>query len=247
MSYIYFDCYAGFDTQLALGALIDMTKNLSLAAETAKALVKDANLFTENTKRQSMEGTLAYFDFCITDEKPITEIVDDSSLDDEMKSLLKRWHKIKSDGKCHHFYDEINDLLFCAASVAIIKELGAEKVYMSAIYQGKGVITGENDITLIPSPHTELLGKMAGISVIPSNIESEILAPGGIGLLYVLKAEHMPPKAHSVIQSGYGAGAESLSIPNVTRCVLADDENKEIELDIESLISDVYTEFGTMV
>ena len=246
MSYIYFDCFSGFDVQLALGALIDMSKDTQVAQKAVGALIKDALIYTEETKRQSMEGTLAYLDFCVTEEKPINEIIDVSDLSDEMKSKLKRWYKLKSDGRHYHFYDEINDLLFCAASLALIENSGAEKVYFSAIYQGKGVIAGENNITVIPSPHTELLTKMANILVTPANIDKEILTPGGIAFLYVLNAEYMSPKAHNVIKSGYGAGAEDLPIANVARCVLADDYEKELGLNIESLMSDIYTEFGAV-
>ena len=246
MSYIYFDCYAGFDVQLALGSLIDMTKDTAIADSTIKCLIKDAYIYTEETKRQSMEGTLAYFDFCVTDETPIPQIIEKSLLDDDFKAMLKRWYKLKSDGKRYHFYDELNELLFCAASLAIIRDLGADSVYVSAMYQGNGTIATENSITVIPSPHTELISKMAGLSVIPCDIEKEILTPGGIGFLYVLSAKHMPPKAHNIIQSGYGAGEENIKLPNVARCILADESDKELSLNLEELLSDVYTEFGVM-
>ncbi len=246
MSYIYFDCYAGFDTQLALGALIDMTKDTELAQNTVKAIIKGAVIFTEETKRQSMEGTLAYLDFCVTEERDIPEIIEDSELSDEMKLKLKRWYKFKSDGKCHHFYDELNQLLSCAAAFAIIHESGAENVYVSNVYQGEGVTAKDNKLTVIPSPHTQLLTRMANIKAVPSNVEKEILTPDGIAFLYILNAEHMSPKAHNVIKSGYGAGMEELPIANVARCVLADDYEKELELSIENLISEVCTEFSVI-
>ncbi len=246
MSYIYFDCYAGFDVQIALGSLLDMTKDTEIAQNTIKSLVKDTYVYTEETKRQSMEGTLAYFDFCTTDERPIPEIIDSSTLDDDFKATLKRWYKLKSDGKRNHIYDELNELMFCAASLAILKDLGTDSFYVSSIYQGNGVQATENNITVIPSPHTELLGKMANIIVTPCDVEKEILTPGGIAFLYVLNAKHMPPKAHNIIKSGYGAGNENISIPNIARCVLADESDKELSLNLEGLISDVYTEFGAL-
>ena len=92
---------------------------------------------------------------------------------------------------------------------------------------------------------TELLCKMAGLHTAPVSIEKEILTPGGIMLLYVLGAKHMPPKAHNVIKSGYGAGDEQLSVPNITRCILAQDGEDELNLDFETVFSKMNTEFAS--
>ena len=119
-------------------------------------------------------------------------------------------------------------------------------VFVSSVYQGNGVIATENNITVIPSPHTELLAKMSGMHTARVDIEKEILTPGGIMLLYVLGAKYMPPKAHNVLKSGYGAGAENLSIPNIARCILAEDNEDEPSLNLEAVFSEMNTEFGIL-
>ena len=46
MKYIYFDCYAGFDVQMALGSLIDMSENKDLAKKAGAAVFGEVTLFT---------------------------------------------------------------------------------------------------------------------------------------------------------------------------------------------------------
>lgn len=246
MKYIYFDCYAGFDVQMALGSLIDMSKNDMYAKKAASDISPGCMLFSEEVKRQSMDALLVHFDMEIPDECSINDVIDASSLDDEIKSTLKLWYKFKSDGMIHNFADEFKELVYCAACVASIKAIEADAIYVSAISQGNAVLTDGNKITAIPSPHTELLGKMADIYTVPSGIEKEILTPGGIALLYVMGAKHMPPKAHNVMESGYGAGSENLPVPNIVRCITAEDTNDELNLNFETMFSQINTEFGAL-
>jgi len=245
MKYIYFDCYAGFDVKMALGSLIDMSKDTESAKKAAIAITPDAGLFTEEVKRQSMEATLAYFEFGFPEERNPADVLDNLCFDDDVKTKLKLWFRLKSDGKKYSNSEQIKEMVYCAACLNIIKNLGVKDIFVSCVYQGKGVITSENNITVIPSPHTELLAKMASIHTAPANIEKEILTPGGIMLLYVLGAKYMSPKAHNVLKSGYGAGEENLNIPNITRCILAQDGEDELNLNLEAVFSEMNTEFAS--
>lgn len=247
MKYIYFDCYAGFDVQMALGSLIDMNSDATLAKSTALCLAYEATVLTETVKRQSMEANLVCFDFYYPEEQPIIDIIENCTLDSDIKSKLKLWYKLKSDGKVKDFHKEFSELVYTAACLSIIKEEECDAVFVSSVYQGSGVNTLDGSFSIIPSAHTELLAKMADIHTAPHSIDREILTPGGIALLYVLEAKHMSPQAHNVIKSGYGAGNEELSIPNITRCILADKEDtKEANLNFEAMISEMYAEIGSL-
>ena len=65
MKYIYFDCYAGFDVQMALGSLIDMGDSIDLAQKTAECILEPLTLYTEQTKRQGMDALFTFFDFSL--------------------------------------------------------------------------------------------------------------------------------------------------------------------------------------
>lgn len=247
VKYIYFDCYAGFDVQMALGSLVDMTKDKTLAQNTALCMAYEATIFTEDVKRQGMDACLACYDFYYPEEQPIIEIIENCTLEDDIKSKLKQWYKLKSDGKARDFQEEFNELVYAAACFSIIKEENPDAVFVSAVYQGSGVNTSDGSFALIPSAHTELLAKMADLHISPYSIDSEILTPGGIALLYVLEAKYMSPGAHNVIKSGYGAGSGNLSIPNIARCILANkDETTETKLNFEAMISEMYAEIGSL-
>ena len=240
MKYIYFDCYAGFDVQMALGSLIDMSENKDLAKKAGAAVFGEVTLFTQEVKRQSMEALLAYFDFPYPDEQDIGEFIEKSELSEEIKTKLRLWNKVKSDGRKHNFIEEIRELACCAACLELIDSIGADEVYVSAIYQGA---PGGN----APSDHTRLLCKMADILTYPAPCEKEILTPGGAALLYVLGAKHMGPGAHDVIKSGYGAGEEILSMPNIVRCIFAGKNDlEELNLNFEALISDMCAEIAAL-
>ena len=243
MKYIYFDCYAGFDLQMALGALIDMSGMNGLAEKIARDIVPGAQLFCENVKRQSMDAVMAYFDFSCEDDGDIYAFADCICTDEKTKSKLKRWLTVKDDGKRHNFSDEVRELVYCAVCLEIIKSLEADKVCISAVSQGSGVVQNGGSIDFIPSKHTELLTKMAGIPTLEINADEEILTPSALAFLYVLGAEYMPPGAHNVIKSGYGAGVKLLSVPNIARCILANDDSDEVELGFECIFSEFASEY----
>lgn len=240
MKYVYFDCYAGFDVQMALGSLIDMTDNIDLAQKTAECILEPLTLYTEQTKRQGMDCLFAFFDFSYSKSDDTMFLIDNSSLDEKLKTKLKSWYKLKSDGKKGNDIEDTRELLMVAAAFAIIDSLDAEKFYVSAIFQGGGE-------SFKPSAHTELLGKIADLPIYPCAETKEILTPGGIAFLNVLGAKYMSPQSHDVIKSGYGAGEDELSIPNIARAVLAnEDETEESFLNFEALISNMQAEIGTI-
>lgn len=239
MKYIYFDCYAGFDLQMALGSLISMSENERLALEAAKKLVPGAELYTENVRRQSMDALYAYFDISMCDEgMALKELVEKADWDNSFKDKLKRWLSVKDDGIKHDYIQELKELVYCAACLELINSFEADKLYISAIKQGSGVVEKDLSLEFIPSKHTELLGKMAGIPEVSVNIEKEISTRGALAFLYVLNAEYMKPGAHNVIKSGYGAGEELLSLPNITRCILANENQEGAELNFDSMFSE---------
>ena len=240
MKYIYFDCYAGFDVQMALGSLIDMSDKKDLALKTAQDILEPVTLYTEQTKRQGMDALLAYFDFSYSKSDDTHKLIENSALDEALKTKLRSWYKLKSDGKKGNYIEDTRELLMAAASFAIIDSLEADSFYVSALFQGGGG-------NFKPSPHTELLAKMSELPIYPCAEQKEILTPGGIAFLKVLGAKYLSPQSHDVIKSGYGAGDDELSIPNIARAVLAnDDGSEELFLNFEALISDMQAEIGAI-
>ena len=240
MKYIYFDCYAGFDVQMALGSLIDMSDKKDLALKTAQDILEPVTLYTEQTKRQGMDALLVYFDFSYSKSDDTHKLIENSALDEALKTKLRSWYKLKSDGKKGNYIEDTRELLMAAASFAIIDSLEVDSFYVSALFQGGGG-------NFKTSSHTELLAKMSELPIYPCAEQKEILTPGGIAFLKVLGAKYLSPQSHDVIKSGYGAGDDELSIPNIARAVLAnDDGSEELFLNFEALISDMQAEIGAI-
>lgn len=242
MKYLFFDCHGGFDLQMAVSALIDMTDNKDIAMKALELIGIKAELISSRVTRCGMDAYLAYADFEVDENKSINDIIDSSRLDDKIRSRLKLWSKLKSDGRPYNPQKEQRSLIYASLCLSIIESIDAERIYISDILQGNAMGTDGAEFKFIPSAHTELLCKMAGLHTSPANIAKEILEPDAAAMLYILNAEYLAPRVHNVIKSGYGASdTDLMDIPNIARCIIADDgEATEIVYrDFEAIISDM--------
>ncbi len=242
MKYLFFDCHGGFDLQMAVSAIIDMTENDETAREAASLLPIAGGLSTSRVKRCGMDALLAQLETKTDEEGSIAEIIEALSLSDSLKSKLKLWHKLRSDGKPYNREKEQRELCYAVLCLILVERLGIERIYISEILQGNAMGTEGADLKIIPSAHTELLTKMAGLRTRSVNIPKEILEPSAAALLYIINAEYLPPRMHNVIKSGYGASQSDLSeVPNIARAVIAEDgeASEEVYRDFEAIISDM--------
>ncbi len=242
MKYLFFDCYGGLDVQMLASALADMADNMDFIKKTAELMPIKSEILSSRVNRCSMDAYLLHLACEISEGESISDIIEKSGLDDKIKSRLKLWYKLKSDGKPYKPESDQRELMYAAVCLSLIESLSPEHVYISEILQGNAMGAEGGELRFIPSAHTELLCKMAQLRTKQTDIAREILEPGAAALLYILDAEYLEPKMHNVIKSGYGASDnELLEIPNIARCLMAEDgEDKEaVYTDFEAIMTDI--------
>ncbi len=250
MKILYYDCFSGISGDMNLGAMLDLgIKSDVLLTELQKLSLEGWKINVSHDQRHGITGTRVTV---ITEHeedmdqarghhhhhrnfKDIEAIVMNSSLSPEVKELsMKIFRRIaEAEAEVHnvaidkiHFHevgalDSIIDIV--GAAVCYIS-LGVEKVYVSDVELGSGIVRCEHGLLPVPAPATARI--IAGFPVHKDGVDFEATTPTGAAILASL-AEPAPPALKFKINStGYGIGQkDNPALPNVLRVFLAETEN----------------------
>ena len=117
--------------------------------------------------------------------------------------------------------DAILDLVGAAIGM---EWLGAASVTVSPINVGSGHADTEHGRLPVPAPATLALVTSAGAPIYSDGESIELLTPTGAAILTTIADGFGSIPAMRPSAIGYGAGTANLSIPNVLRVVVGDDE-----------------------
>lgn len=121
-----------------------------------------------------------------------------------------------------HFHEvgAVDTIIDIVGSCLALENLGIEKIYVSEIKTGYGLVQCAHGLMPVPAPATaELLAH--GLLYVKGNIERELATPTGAALMAALAEPSADmPKGFSAEKVGYGAGTRNLEIPNVLRATL---------------------------
>lgn len=236
MKIAYFDCFSGVSGDMILGALIDAGLDIGeLESELGKLQISGYELRAERTARRGITGTK--FNVDITEQgverklKDIVKIVDQSSLDDDIKDLGKKIFKELAtvEGKLHgrsieeiHFHEVggLDSIIDVLGSLIGIKKLGIEATYSSKIHVGTGFVECQHGVLPVPAPAT--LALLKGIPIYSKGIEAELATPTGVCILKNLARSFGVMPEMEVEKVGYGAGSRELEIPNLLRVYIGE-------------------------
>jgi len=250
MKVAYFDCFAGVSGDMILGALVDAGMDIrELESELNKLRISGYKIKAEKTVKKGISGTK--FNVDITEQnkerrlKDITQIIDQSGLDDDIKNLSKKVFKELAmvEAKIHHknieaihFHEVggLDSIIDVVGSFIGIKKLGVETVYSSRIHVGRGFLKCQHGVLPVPAPAT--LALLRGIPIYSSGIEAELVTPTGACILKVLSKRFGIMPEMEVGQIGYGAGNKELAIPNLLRVYIGETDESEHEKDEVILI-----------
>lgn len=261
MRVAYFDCFSGASGDMILGALIDAGLDLEeLESELRKLKVSGYKIKAERAIRKGISGIKFSVDVTEQDMerrlKDIVEIIDQSDLDDDVKSLSKKVlvelaaieakiHNKNVEDICFHEVGGLDSIIDLIGSLIGIRKLGIEAVYSSKIHVGMGFIECRHGILPIPAPAT--LELLKDIPIYSKGIEAELTTPTGAAILKtVTKGFRVMPEMR-VEKIGYGAGSRDLEIPNLLRIYIGETSDEKYEEDevilIETNIDDINPEF----
>ena len=169
----------------------------------------------------------------------INEIIESSSLDSKVRDLaIKIFTQIaQAEAKIHdkplseiHFHEvgAIDSIIDIVGAAICFNELDVERVYVSEIELGGGMVRCEHGLLPVPAPATASI--INGFPVHVGAVDFEATTPTGAAIIAAI-AEPMTEELSFVInRTGYGIGhTNNPSRPNVLRVFLADTKPQKQE------------------
>jgi len=261
----YFDCFSGVSGDMILGSLVDAGLEIGeLESELSKLPVRGFRLQAEKTTRRGISGTR--FSVDIKEHlverhlQDINDIVDRSTLSDDIKSSSKRifMELAGIEARIHnksvaevHFHDisALDSIIDVVGSLVGLKKLGIEAVYVSRIHVGTGFVECRHGTLPVPAPAT--LDLLKGIPVYSKGVDSELATPTGVGILKNVARGFGAMPEMTIEKIGYGAGSRELEIPNLLRVCIGETCQDRYAGDeallVETNIDDMNPEFFSYV
>ena len=166
----------------------------------------------------------------------IEEIITGSGLEAEVKELaMKIFRKIaEAEAAVHdrpideiHFHEvgAIDSIIDIVGAAICLNDIGADRVYVSEIELGSGMVKCQHGLLPVPAPATARI--ISGFPVHTGGVGFEATTPTGAAIISAV-AEPLPPSMNFIIlKSGYGVGHKNNpSRPNLLRVYLAETESE---------------------
>lgn len=263
MKIAYFDCLAGASGDMILGALIDaglpeevlrqMLANLNLTVfdltihqvfkQGFRATKVDVNLDDDNPERYLPEIE------AIIKSSDLPESIVNRSIDifNRIGTVEAHIHGISLDQVYLHELGGLDTIVDVVGTLVGLDALGVHRVYASPLPLARGFTHGAHGSIPLPAPAT--LALLAGVPVVGSDLDIELVTPTGAALLTSLAESFGPLPAMVLETTGYGAGTKDLPIPNLIRLLLGTQKSDThsltetlvmLETNIDDLNPEVY-------
>jgi uncharacterized protein (TIGR00299 family) protein len=243
MKIAYLDCFSGVSGDMFVGSLLDA----GLPLERLEKIISGLNLngyriSAKKEERNSIFGTK--FSVLLQQEdqkarhlKEIKEILKRSDLPLSVieKCILIFENLASTEGEIHHVSPDevhfhelgaVDSIIDIVAAIAGIHLLGIQKLFVSRIPVGTGIMTGAHGKIPVPSPATIALLK--DIPVYYSGQDVEMVTPTGAALVTSLCSSFGPMPPMTIDRVGYGVGSRTLADrPNLLRILIGNDIDKQ--------------------
>lgn len=172
----------------------------------------------------------------------IEDIIEAMTVSKDIKSDIREIYELlaEAESQAHgvpvdkiHFHEvgNLDAIADITASCYLIHKLEPEKIIVSPINVGGGMVKTAHGVLPVPAPATATLLK--GIPSYESEyVRSELCTPTGAALIKYFADEFKPMPLMAVEKIGYGAGNKDFAQANVVRAVLGETTD-EIENVIE--------------
>jgi uncharacterized protein (TIGR00299 family) protein len=243
MKIAYLDCFSGVSGDMLVGSLLDA----GLPFEELESIITGLNLdgYTISAKkeeRNNLFGTRFHVSLKKKYQKArylkdIKKIISSGDLPLEVsEKCIAIFEKLAiTEGEIHHISPDelhfhevgaVDSIIDIVGSVVGMYLLGIEKLFVSRMPVGKGIITSAHGKIPLPSPATIALLK--GVPIYDSGQEVEMVTPTGAALITSLCSSfgHMPSMIVETV--GYGVGSRTLADnPNLLRILIGSDIDKQ--------------------
>ena len=236
----YFECFAGASGDMILGALVDAGwPEAELRATLDAMRLSGWQLEVRSVKKQALRATQVRI--TVTEPQPerdvgdIEPLIAASDLPTAVKERAVALFRELADveGIQHdqppetvHFHEvgAVDSILDIVGACAGLHCLGVERIFVSPINVGGGIVPTRDGILPVPGPAALELLRRKRAPIYASEYGPEFLTPTGALVLATLADGFGPFPRMRVERIGYGAGQKDFTIPNVLRVSIGDVE-----------------------
>jgi len=259
MKILYCDCFSGISGDMFLSSMIDAGYPVDMLQDIFSSLqIPEYNHVTfQKVMKGVIQAGQIHLDFSSESHHhrhygDIRSFLQNSSLSQSIKEkALQIFHKIaEAESSVHgvsmeevHFHEvgAVDSILDIVGAAAALDYFGIEKIFTSPLPLGSGEIHTQHGVLPNPAPATAWLMRDMKASVIPSNIQIELVTPTGAAILAAFASFQKPEMAISAM--GIGAGQKELDHPNVLRVFIGEtQEQTENYAEIETNLDDMSPE-----
>ena len=248
---LYFDCSSGISGNMVLGALLEIVGDEKYLLDELKKLNVDGYKIEISKKvKNGITGT--YIDVIVDgkDEyghvhhieenehhhhhhehrnlKDVNEIIDNSSLKEDVKDLAKRifLRVAKAESKVHnksleevHFHEvgAIDSIVDIVGTAILINKINPDKIISSIVNDGYGFIECAHGTMSVPVPATSEIFASSNVKFRQIDVDTELVTPTGAAIISELAEEFINLPAMVTEKIGWGAGFKELKIPNILK------------------------------
>lgn len=243
MRIAYLDCFSGVSGDMFVGSLLDAGLPIEKLERIISGLeLNGYKISTKKEERNHIYGT-RFSVFLEKEDQParylkdIEKIIKNSDLPAPVikKCILIFERLAIIEGEIHHISPKdvhfhelgaVDSIIDIVASVAGIHLLGIERLFVSRIPIGTGIITSAHGNIPVPAPATMALLK--GVPIYDSGQDVEMVTPTGAALLTSLGFSFGPMPPMTIERVGYGVGSRTLpDRPNLLRILVGSDTDKQ--------------------
>jgi len=235
MKVLYFDAFAGISGDMAVGALLALGLPLDHLRQALSQLPLGEYLITATPQQvHGITGTKFQVQVAAAGQthrsfRDIRQMLDGSTLEPAVKQCAigifaklaeaeGRIHAVQPDEVQFHEIGAVDSIIDIVGTALGIVWLGAERVYVSPLPLGTGLVQSQHGTLPVPAPATVEL--LRGFVTHPVDGEGELVTPTGAAIIASLASPERVP-ALRLQASGYGAGQRRLTDrPNLLRAIL---------------------------
>lgn len=167
----------------------------------------------------------------------IREIIKGSSLSEKVTDLAMQIFTMIAEAEAavhdkpvdeiyFHEVGAIDSIVDIVGSAICFDALDVDRVYVSTIELGSGMVRCEHGLLPVPAPATARI--IAGFPVHTGGVNFEATTPTGAAIIATLASPLPPGTKFSIIRTGYGIGQKkNPARPNILRVFLAETEPEE--------------------
>lgn len=257
MKILYYDCFSGISGDMNLGAMLDLGVSRDvLTGGLEKLGIRGWKLDIAREQRHGITGTRvtvitgeehghhhkSHGDHDHHEAHrhlaDIRKIIGESSLPADVCDLAMKMFTCiaEAEAAVHdrspeevHFHEvgAVDSIIDIVGAAICFRYLDVEKVYVSTVELGSGMVTCEHGLLPVPAPATARI--IGGFPVHTGGVDFEATTPTGAAIIASL-AEPLPAAMNFQIRStGYGVGHKNNpSRPNLLRVFLAETDESRL-------------------